>query len=98
MSPIGLAVIGAGYWGPNLVRTALATPALQLEWLCDLDEERAQAVLGRYTTVQGHRLVRRGARRPGGRRRRDRDASRHPLRPCARPPSRRASTCWWRSR
>ena len=35
MSPIGLAVIGAGYWGPNLVRTALSTPALRLEWLCD---------------------------------------------------------------
>src|SRR5216683_3792740 len=52
MSYIGLAVIGAGYWGPNLVRTAIATPALQLEWLCDLDEERAQAVLGRYTTVK----------------------------------------------
>jgi predicted dehydrogenase len=52
MSPIGLAVIGAGYWGPNLVRTALATPALQLEWLCDLDEQRAQAVLGRYTSVK----------------------------------------------
>jgi predicted dehydrogenase len=52
MSHIGLAVIGAGYWGPNLVRTAIATPALQLEWLCDLDEERAKAVLGRYTTVK----------------------------------------------
>ena len=52
MSSIGLAVIGAGYWGPNLVRTAIATPALQLEWLCDLDEERARAVLGRYTTVK----------------------------------------------
>jgi predicted dehydrogenase len=52
MSPIGLAVIGAGYWGPNLVRTAQATPALRLEWLCDLDEERARAVLGPYTTVR----------------------------------------------
>jgi predicted dehydrogenase len=52
MSPIGLAVVGAGYWGPNLVRTALATPALQLEWLCDLDVQRARAVLGRYTTVR----------------------------------------------
>ena len=52
MSYIGLAVIGAGYWGPNLVRTACATPALQLEWLCDLDEERAQTVLGRHTTVK----------------------------------------------
>ncbi|MFD0856397.1 Gfo/Idh/MocA family oxidoreductase, partial [Actinomadura adrarensis] len=50
--PIGLAVIGAGYWGPNLVRTAQATPALRLEYLCDLDEDRARSVLGDYTTVQ----------------------------------------------
>ena len=28
--PMGLAVVGAGYWGPNLVRTALATPAFRL--------------------------------------------------------------------
>ncbi len=52
MLPIGLAVIGAGYWGPNLVRTALATPALRLEWLCDLDIERARTVLGPYTTIR----------------------------------------------
>src|SRR5215469_1124187 len=50
--PMGLAVIGAGYWGPNLVRTALATPAIRLEWLCDLDLDRAQAVLGPSTTVR----------------------------------------------
>ena len=31
---IGLAVVGAGYWGPNLVRNAQATPALTLRWLC----------------------------------------------------------------
>ena len=49
---IGLAIVGAGYWGPNLVRTALATPAFRLEWLCDLQIERARAVLGRYTTVR----------------------------------------------
>jgi predicted dehydrogenase len=52
MSDIGLAVIGAGYWGPNLVRNAAATPAFDLKWLCDLDEERARVVLGRYTTVK----------------------------------------------
>jgi predicted dehydrogenase len=52
MNPTGLAVIGAGYWGPNLVRTALATPALRLEWLCDLDIARAEAVLGPSTTVR----------------------------------------------
>ena len=49
---IGLAVVGAGYWGPNLVRTALATPALRLEWLCDLEVQRARTVLGPYTTVR----------------------------------------------
>jgi predicted dehydrogenase len=49
---IGLAIIGAGYWGPNLVRTALATPEFRLDWLCDLQIERARAVLGPYTTVR----------------------------------------------
>jgi predicted dehydrogenase len=49
---IGLAVIGAGYWGPNLVRNAQATPALRLEYLCDLDLARAQRVLGDYSTVR----------------------------------------------
>jgi predicted dehydrogenase len=49
---IGLAIVGAGYWGPNLVRTALATPAFRLNWLCDLQIERARAVIGPYGTVQ----------------------------------------------
>jgi predicted dehydrogenase len=51
MSPIGLAVIGAGYWGPNLVRTALATPELSLRWLCDLEIDRARKVLGGDSAV-----------------------------------------------
>ena len=49
---IGLAIVGAGYWGPNLVRTALGTPTVRLDWLCDLDLERAKAVLGPYATVR----------------------------------------------
>ena len=52
MSPIGLAVVGAGYWGPNLIRAARATPAFQLNWLCDRDLGRAQAALDRYTPVR----------------------------------------------
>jgi predicted dehydrogenase len=47
-----LAVIGAGYWGPNLVRTALATPAFRLEWLCDVAVERARSTVGPYATVR----------------------------------------------
>ena len=50
--PIGIAVIGAGYWGPNLVRNAQATPALRLEYLCDLEPARARQVLGDYSTVR----------------------------------------------
>lgn len=49
--PIGIAVIGAGYWGPNLVRNAQATPGLKLEYLCDLNPDRARQVLGEYSTV-----------------------------------------------
>jgi len=49
---IGVAVIGAGYWGPNLVRNVQATPGLRLDYLCDLDVERVRRVLGDYSTVR----------------------------------------------
>jgi predicted dehydrogenase len=49
---VGVAVIGAGYWGPNLVRNVQATPEFTLTTLCDLDIDRAKAVLGRYSTVR----------------------------------------------
>jgi predicted dehydrogenase len=49
---LGLAVIGAGYWGPNLVRTAQQTAGVHLEYLCDLDVDRARTVLGEYSTVR----------------------------------------------
>ncbi len=49
---LGLAVIGAGYWGPNLVRTAQLTEGIRLEYLCDLDVHRAGQVLGDYSTVR----------------------------------------------
>ncbi len=50
--PIGVAVVGAGYWGPNLVRNFQASTTFRLRWLCDLDVERAKRVLGGYSTVQ----------------------------------------------
>ncbi|MBY8848592.1 Gfo/Idh/MocA family oxidoreductase, partial [Saccharothrix sp. MB29] len=52
ISMVGVAVIGAGYWGPNLVRNVQATPDLRLVTLCDLDVDRAKAVLGNYSTVR----------------------------------------------
>lgn len=50
--PIGVAVIGAGYWGPNLVRNFQGSSSFHLRWLCDLDVERARQVLGGYSTVE----------------------------------------------
>src|SRR5688572_3289700 len=49
---VGVAVIGAGYWGPNLVRNIQATPQFHLKTLCDLNVARAEQVLGRYSTVK----------------------------------------------
>src|SRR5271165_3828462 len=45
--PIGVAVAGCGYWGPNLVRNFTACPASTVVAVCDLDEttlERAGAL------------------------------------------------------
>ncbi|WP_045303750.1 Gfo/Idh/MocA family protein [Saccharothrix sp. ST-888] len=49
--PLGLAVVGAGYWGPNLVRNFQASEEFRLRWVCDLDLARAERVLGEYSTV-----------------------------------------------
>jgi len=50
--PIGVAVIGAGPWGASLTRAVIATPALRLAYLCDIDETRARRVLDGYSTVR----------------------------------------------
>ncbi|WP_433215795.1 Gfo/Idh/MocA family protein [Dactylosporangium sp. CS-047395] len=50
--PIGVAVVGAGYWGPNLVRNFMASPSFRLQALVDLDVARARKVLGGYSTVE----------------------------------------------
>jgi predicted dehydrogenase len=52
VKPIGIAVIGAGYWGPNLVRNFLACPDVDLCWVVDLDRERAARAVGPRSTVR----------------------------------------------
>jgi predicted dehydrogenase len=46
-----MAVIGAGYWGPNLVRNALQSPSTQLAVVCDIDIARAQRLAGAHSGV-----------------------------------------------
>ena len=50
-APIGVAVVGAGYWGPNLARNFAASSQFRLAWVVDLDKSRAQRAVGRYSTV-----------------------------------------------
>ncbi len=48
---LGIAVVGAGYWGPNLVRNAVSNSDLDLRWICDLDTDRAGALASTYAGV-----------------------------------------------
>ena len=52
MSELRVAVVGAGYWGPNLVRNFRASPHWDLVAVCDLDESRARKVIGPRSTVE----------------------------------------------
>jgi predicted dehydrogenase len=43
LTPLRVAVVGYGYWGPNLVRNVIERPELELAGLCERDPERAAA-------------------------------------------------------
>jgi predicted dehydrogenase len=45
---LSVALIGAGYWGPNLARNIAASHATRLSWVCDLDAEAAERLAARY--------------------------------------------------
>ena len=51
MDKLRIAVIGAGYWGPNLVRNFRNSPDWDLVAVCDLDPQRAARVVGDRSTV-----------------------------------------------
>lgn len=41
--PVFVAVVGFGYWGPNLVRNFARSPRARVTWICDLDPGRRRA-------------------------------------------------------
>ncbi len=49
-----IAVIGAGYWGPNLARNFSASPEWELAAICDLDRDRAERLAARVGGVDVH--------------------------------------------
>ena len=46
--PVRVAVVGLGYWGPNLVRALYELPEADLGAVCDLDSSRLDLVRRRY--------------------------------------------------
>lgn len=49
---INVAVVGAGYWGPNLIRNFTACPDARLVAVCDRDEARLKKVCAPYPAVE----------------------------------------------
>jgi predicted dehydrogenase len=49
---VNIAVIGAGYWGPNLIRNFAACPDAKLVAVCDKDPQRLGKVLANYPGVE----------------------------------------------
>ena len=49
--PVGVAVVGLGYWGPNLVRNLFELPAADVRFVCDAREEALEAIARRYPGV-----------------------------------------------
>jgi predicted dehydrogenase len=49
---VGVAVIGLGYWGPNLLRVLADNPDVEIRWICDLDRERLAKYRRRYAEAR----------------------------------------------
>ena len=48
---IGVAIVGAGYWGPNLIRNFTSCPLTNVVAVCDKDKGRLAKVLAGYPGV-----------------------------------------------
>lgn len=51
---LGIAVVGAGYWGPNLVRNLHASEEWTVRAVVDRDPQRLERILRLYPSVAGH--------------------------------------------
>ncbi|MFN8558309.1 MAG: Gfo/Idh/MocA family oxidoreductase [Dehalococcoidia bacterium] len=49
---LGVAVVGCGYWGPNLIRNFFDTPGCRVASVCDMSAPRLEAVRKRHPSVQ----------------------------------------------
>src|SRR5215471_10530207 len=52
MNPICVAVVGAGHWGPNLIRNFENPPASRVKAVVDRDRARLDQVRARFPRVE----------------------------------------------
>jgi len=50
--PLGVALVGYGYWGPNLLRNYMELPDADVKWVCDLRPEQLAKVGARFPNIQ----------------------------------------------
>ena len=50
--PVRVAVVGLGYWGPNLVRNLFEVPDVEIAYVCDLRRERLDLIRRRYPEIR----------------------------------------------
>jgi predicted dehydrogenase len=50
--PLRVAVVGLGYWGPNLVRNLHEVQDAEVAWICDLDTDALEVIGRRYPAVK----------------------------------------------
>jgi predicted dehydrogenase len=52
-APVRVAVVGLGYWGPNLVRNLYELPEARVAAVCDADSSRLDSIQSRYPAIPG---------------------------------------------
>src|SRR5919201_282321 len=50
--PVGIGVVGLGYWGPNLGRNMIELPSVHVRWICDVDRLALERVGERWPDLQ----------------------------------------------
>jgi predicted dehydrogenase len=52
-----VAVVGLGYWGPNLLRVLFERTDINVRWICDTDQSRLDHCTRRYPSVRATRSL-----------------------------------------
>jgi predicted dehydrogenase len=51
-TPVRVAAVGCGYWGPNVIRNLSEVPGFDLRWVCDANAGRLRPVAARYPSAR----------------------------------------------